>query len=72
MTPSAASGLSPVRAALDNGAVVIVQETSTTPAVAINATFLAGSVHEPADLTWARVPDRPRHRPRHGPPIRPR
>ncbi|MEP6915606.1 MAG: pitrilysin family protein [Acidobacteriota bacterium] len=51
MTPVAASGLSPVRAVLDNGAVVIVQEASTTPAVAINATFLAGSVHEPDHLT---------------------
>jgi zinc protease len=51
MTPSATRGLSPVRTALDNGAVVIVQETAATPAVAINATFRAGSVHEPADLT---------------------
>jgi zinc protease len=49
-TPTLSSSLSPVRATLDNGAVVIVQETSATPAVAINATFLAGSLHEPADL----------------------
>jgi zinc protease len=51
MTPIAVSGLSPVRAALDNGAVVIVQETSATPAVTINATFFAGSFNEPAHLT---------------------
>jgi zinc protease len=43
-------GLVPVRSVLDNGAVVIVQETSTTPAVTINATVRAGGVHEPADL----------------------
>ena len=63
MTPRLASGLSPVRATLDNGAAVIVQETSSTPAVAINATFLAGSLYEPdelAGLAWltARVLDR--------------
>lgn len=49
-TPSLASGLSPVRATLENGAVVIVQETSSTPAVAINATFHAGSLYEPDHL----------------------
>ena len=51
MTPTLARGLSPVRAVLDNGAVVIAQETSATPAVAINATFLAGGLYEPDDLT---------------------
>jgi zinc protease len=45
-----ARGLAPVRSVLDNGAVVIVQETSTTPAVTINATVRAGGVHESADL----------------------
>ena len=50
MTPTLAPGLSPVRASLDNGAVIIVQETSATPAVAINATFLAGSLWEPDPL----------------------
>jgi zinc protease len=50
MTPTAARGLSPLRATLDNGAVVIVQETAATPAVSINATFLAGSLYEPEDL----------------------
>jgi len=44
MTIAAARGLSPVRTVLDTGAVVIVQETSTAPAVTINATVLAGGV----------------------------
>ncbi len=51
MAPTLASSRSLVRATLDNGAVVIVQETTSTPAVAINATFLAGSLYEPAHLT---------------------
>ena len=34
---------------LASGAVAIVQETSTTPAVTINATVRAGGVHEPSD-----------------------
>lgn len=51
MTPTVAAGLSPVRVSLDNGAVVIVQPASATPAVSINATFLAGGIHEPDDLT---------------------
>jgi len=46
MTIAAARGLSPVRTVLDTGAVVIVQETSTAPAVTINATVLAGGVYE--------------------------
>jgi zinc protease len=49
--PSLVRGLAPVRETLDSGAVVIVQETSATPAVAINATFRAGSLHEPEHLT---------------------
>ena len=49
MTTAAARGLSPVRTVLASGAVVIVQETSTTPAVTINATVRAGGVHEPSD-----------------------
>lgn len=62
-SPALASGLAPVRQTLDNGAVVIVQETSATPAVSLNATFLAGSLYEPDDLTGlayltARVIDR--------------
>jgi zinc protease len=63
MSSTAAAGLSPVRTVLDNGAVVIVQETAATPAVSINATFLAGSLYEPDPLTGlayltARVLDR--------------
>ena len=41
----------PSATVLDNGAVVIVQETSNTPAVTINATVHAGSVHDPDDLS---------------------
>lgn len=51
MSTTVAAGLSPVRAALDNGAVVIVQRACATPAVSINATFLAGGIHEPDALT---------------------
>ncbi len=49
MTPLLARGLSPCRATLDSRATVIVQETSSTPAVALNASFLAGSLYEPDD-----------------------
>jgi zinc protease len=60
---TAASGLSPVRHVLPNGAVVIVQETAFSPAVTISLAFRAGSANEPGDLTglaWflARVIDR--------------
>jgi zinc protease len=48
-TPAVRRGLSPTRAVLENGAVVIVQETRTTPAVTITATVQAGGVYEPAD-----------------------
>lgn len=48
MTTAAERGLSPVRRVLASGAVAIVQETSTTPAVTINATVRAGGVHEPS------------------------
>jgi zinc protease len=50
MTPTMAQGLSPVREALPNGAVVIVRSTAAAPAVTINATLLAGGLYEPADL----------------------
>jgi zinc protease len=50
MTVEVARGLSPVRTVLENRAVVLVQETSTTPAVTINATFSSGNVYEPAEL----------------------
>ena len=49
-TTAAASGLAPVRAALSNGAVIIVQQTSTTPAVTISAAFRAGSMYDPLEL----------------------
>jgi zinc protease len=50
VTVTLTRGLSPIRTVLGNGAVVIVQETSTTPAVTINATIRAGGVHEPRSL----------------------
>jgi zinc protease len=46
-----ARGLSPVRTQLDSGAVVIVQETSMTPAVTISAAFRAGSMFDPPELS---------------------
>jgi zinc protease len=49
VTTAVVRGLSPVRTVLGNGAVVIVQQTSTSPAVTINATVYAGGVHEPSD-----------------------
>ena len=49
MCPTLAAGLTPVRESVDSGAVVIVQPTAATPAVAINATFLAGGIDEPPD-----------------------
>lgn len=63
MASTLAAGLSPVRHTLDNGAVVIAQETSATPAVSINATFLVGSLDDSVDLPGlafltARVIDR--------------
>jgi zinc protease len=51
VTPVVASGLSPVRTRLENGAVITVQETSLSPAVTISAAFQAGSLYEPAGLT---------------------
>ncbi len=63
MTTALAPGLSPVRTELPNGAVVMVQETTTTPAVTIDFTFRAGGINEPPDLPGlayllARVLDR--------------
>ena len=63
MTTAVTRGLSPVRQVLANGAVVIVQETAFSPAVTISASFRAGSLYEPDDLTglaWllGRVIDR--------------
>jgi zinc protease len=50
MATAVIRGLSPVKTVLANGAVVIVQKTSMTPAVTINASVQAGGVYEPADL----------------------
>lgn len=50
MTASLAQGLSPVRAELPNGVVVLLQETVMTPAVTISASFRAGSTFDPVDL----------------------
>ena len=49
MATTAWRGLAPVRSALDNGAVVIAQQSPTTPAVTIHASFAAGTVFDPPD-----------------------
>jgi zinc protease len=51
MTLAVHRGLSPVRAVLDNGAVITAKQTPTTPAVTIHLGFLAGSVYDPAAAT---------------------
>ncbi len=63
MRTDVAKGLSPSRARLDNGAVVIGKETPTTPAVSLNLAVRAGSAYDPHDAvgaTWllSRVLDR--------------
>ncbi len=63
MSTAVVRGLSPVRETLPNGATVIVQETAFSPAVTFGASFRAGSLYEPDDLTglsWllGRVIDR--------------
>jgi len=50
MASTLAAGLSPVREVLANGVTVIVQESSATPAVSINATFEGGSLYDPEPL----------------------
>lgn len=50
MSATLAAGLTPVRAELDNGTAVIVQQTSMTPAVTISASFRAGSLLDPPGL----------------------
>ena len=47
MTAGSPTGLSPVRTTLDNGVVVLVQETRKTPAVSINLAVRAGSAGDP-------------------------
>jgi zinc protease len=49
MTTATQRGLAPVRAALDNGAVLIAKQSQTTPAVTIHAAFAAGSAFDPPD-----------------------
>jgi zinc protease len=51
MTVTSARGLAPVRVELDSGAIVIAQQTTTTPAVTINAAFAAGAIYEPVRQT---------------------
>jgi zinc protease len=63
VTTAATRGLSPIRQVLPNGAIVIVQETAFSPAVTMSASFRAGSLYEPDDLSglaWllGRVIDR--------------
>ena len=63
MTTTVQSGLTPIRQALGNGAVLIVQETAFSPAVTINMAVRAGSLEEPETLpglAWflGRVIDR--------------
>jgi zinc protease len=48
--PTLARGLSPARQGLDNGVVAIAQQNTATPAIAINATFAAGSFRDPEQL----------------------
>lgn len=45
-----ASALRPIRTELDNGVVLLAQESRTSPAVSINATFLAGSAQDPPEV----------------------
>jgi len=59
----APAGLSPDRTVLDNGAVFLAKETTTTPAVSINVAVRAGSASDPPGAegtTWmlSRVIDR--------------
>src|SRR5436853_7629957 len=55
LNPEAAisPGLSPTRATLGNGLVVLVKETRKTPAVSINLAVRAGSVCDPVDAPGA-------------------
>jgi zinc protease len=48
--PALVRGLSPTRTVLDNGLVILIQANNTTPVVALNATFYAGSLNDPPDL----------------------
>jgi zinc protease len=55
--------LNPVRTSLENGAVLLVKQTTTTPAVAVSLSMRAGSIVDPpgrAGMAWllSRVIDR--------------
>jgi zinc protease len=43
-------GLDPLRTTLDNGVVILAQESRAVAAIALNATFFAGSAHDAEDL----------------------
>lgn len=63
MSTAVTSGLTPVRRVLPNGAPVIAQQTSFSPAVTLSVAFHAGGLYEPDALTglaWftGRVIDR--------------
>ncbi len=53
MAPLLHAGLAPARTTLDNGTVVIVKPTKTTPAVTIHLSLRAGSVNDPVDAPGA-------------------
>jgi zinc protease len=62
-TSSRGTALNPARTVLDNGAVLLIKPTHTTPAVTISLAMRAGSTADPAGLpgtTWllSRVIDR--------------
>ena len=43
-------GLAPARAVLENGVILLAQESGETPAIAVNATFYTGSLNDPPGL----------------------
>ncbi len=53
MTTSPPRGLSPTRAVLDNGVVVLAKEAAMTPAVTISLAIAAGSASDPGDAPGA-------------------
>ncbi len=63
MSAIVSTGLSPARALLDSGMVVLAKQSGATPAVTIHVMLRAGNVHDPASLPGvahfvARVLDR--------------
>ena len=47
MTTLPSHGLAPTREVLSNGAAIVVKESTTTPAVTLNVSVQAGSIHDP-------------------------